>query len=100
MDTTEFSEGQYITPKLVNESQQKIGVILGEARPEDTKYGKQLSVNVELNKKIKTWNMNRDSVKNLQRLGTNSESWIGKKVTFTVVSVGGKDGVIGMPVME
>lgn len=100
MDTTDFSEGRYITPKLVNDSPVKVAVILGEATPEDTKYGKQLAVNVEFNKRIKLWNLNRDSVRNMQKLGFDSQMWIGKKITFTVVSVNGKERVIGMPIIE
>ena len=100
MDTTDFSEGQYLTPKIVFDSPIKVGVILGEARPEETKYGKQLTVNVEFNKRIKIWRLNRDSVKNMQQLGNNSESWIGRRVNFSVVSVNNKDRVIGNPILE
>ena len=99
MDTTEFSEGQFVTPKLVSDSPVKIAVILGEARPEDTKYGKQLTVNVEFNGKIKVWRLNRDSVKNMQQIGVNSEGWVGKRITFSVVTVGGKERVIGTPII-
>ena len=100
MDTTDFSEGQFLTPKLVSDSPIKIGVILGEARPEETKYGKQLTVNVEFNKRIKVWRLNRDSVKNMQRLGNDSQLWVGQRISFSVVVVNGKERVIGSPLLE
>jgi hypothetical protein len=98
MDTTAYSEGQFITPEFVKFSPTKIGVLLGEATPEETKYGKQLTVNVEIDRKIKVWNLNRDSVKNMQQLGIDSSAWVAKRVRFNVVSVGGKDRVIGNPI--
>jgi hypothetical protein len=100
MDTTTFSEGQYITPEFVKNSPSKIGVILGEASPQDTKYGKQLSVNVEIDRRIKTWNLNRDSVKNMQQLGMDSMSWVSKRVMFHTVIIAGKDRVIGNPIID
>ena len=100
MDTTIYSEGQYITKEFVRASPTKIGVVLGEASPKDTKFGKQLSVNVEIDRKIKEWNLNKDSVKNMQQLGVDSMSWVSKRVLFSVISIGGKDRIIGTPIIE
>lgn len=98
MDTTNFSEGQYITPELVNMSPSKQGVVLSEAVPTKTDYGEQLCCNVEIDRKIKTWRMNRDSVKNMQPLGSDSKNWVAMRIRFTVVTVNGKQRVIGMPI--
>ena len=100
MDTTEFSEGQYVTPKIVTDSATKIGVVLSEAKPESTDYGEQLVCNVSLDQKIKKWRMNRDSVKNMQTLGKDSKAWVSKRVRLSVVSIQGKDRVIGTPVID
>lgn len=100
MDTTNYSEGPYITKELVNNSPTKIGIVLGEATPEDTNFGKQLTVNVEIDRKIKKWNLNKDSVKNMQQLGIDSMLWVGKRIRFSVISVGGKDRIIGVPILE
>ena len=101
MDTTNFSEGQYITPKVVNDSPQKLAVVLSEAKPVSTKYGEQLSCEVSFNKQVKIWNMNRDSVKNLATtFGRDSKDWISKKVQFTVISVAGKERVVGTGILE
>jgi hypothetical protein len=101
MDTTNFSEGQYITPKVVTESPQKICVVVTEAKPIVTKYGEQLSCEVQFNQQRKIWNLNRDSVKNLATtFGKDSINWIGKKVQFTVISVAGKDRIVGTGLLD
>lgn len=98
MDATDFSEGQYITATIVKESPVKIGVILSEAKPEDTRFGKQLTCNVSFNGKIKVWNLNRDSVKNLiSVLGSDTSLWVSKKIIFSVMTINSKDRVIGVP---
>ena len=98
MDTTRFSEGQYVTSELVELSPTKIGVIIEEAKEKQTDYGEALSVTINMDEKKKTWRLNRDSVKNMQQLGKDSLSWIGKKVQFQVVNVKGKKLVIGSPI--
>jgi hypothetical protein len=100
MDTTEFSEGQFITPQLVIESPTRIGVIIDEATPEKTDYGMSLVCKVSIDTKIKKWRMNRDSVKNMRTLNTDSKFWIGKKVLFLTALIQGKERVIGSPVIE
>ena len=100
MDTTNYSEGQFVTPLLVTQSPTKVGVVLSEARPEQTRFGEQLTTEVSIDAKIKSWNLNRDSVKNMQKLGVDSNLWVGKKVRFTVVTVSGKESVIGDPVTD
>jgi hypothetical protein len=99
MDTTEFAEGLYWTPKLVEASPVKVGVVITDAKPEDSKYGAQLVCDVSINKKIKRWAMNRDSVANMHKIGVDSKSWIGKRVHFQVLTVNGKQRIIGLPVM-
>jgi hypothetical protein len=101
MDTTEFSEGQFVTPELVTKSPTKICVIKSEATPEKTDYGYQLVAVVDIDFKTKKWRINKDSVKNLQQnIGYDSKSWIAKKVRLNVITVSGKDRIIGMPITE
>jgi len=100
MDTTCFSEGQFVTPALVTASPTKIGVVLSEATPEKTDYGEQLVCNLSVDQKIKKWRMNRDSVKNMQQLGLDSRNWVSKRVRLSVLSVGGKERVIGVPIID
>ena len=99
MDTTEWSEGKYITAEVVKSSPNKIAVIMDEAKPEKTDYGESLHVNVQFNGKYKIWRLNKDSVKNMHQIGTDSRSWINRKVQFNVISAKGKEVVLGFPVL-
>ena len=100
MDTQEFAEDRYVSVMVIRNSPTKTCVVIDEALPEKTDYGHSLVCNVSIDAKIKKWRLNKDSVKNMQALGANSSVWIGKKVSFTVVSVQGKDRIIGSPVLD
>lgn len=105
MDATQYGESQYLTPTIVNESQQapdKIGVIVSDVEVEDGKFGKQLSIKVSFDQKIKVWKMNKESVKNmLVGIGKNTELWLTKKVKFSVTKTkDGKDKLLGSPLLE
>lgn len=97
MDTTEFAEGEYLTPELVRNSPTKLGVVLNEASGEDSNFGKKLVCLIELDKKKKKWTLNRDSIKNMQQLGTDSRYWVGKAVKFQVFTLKGKESIVGTP---
>jgi len=98
MDTTEFSEGKFITAELVKTSPTKVCVILDEAKPEETDFGEKLQVHVQIDQKNKIWRINRDSVKNMHKINTDSKFWIGKKVQLMTITMKGKETVIGLPV--
>lgn len=100
MDTAEYAEDRYISTNVIRVSPTKIGVIIDEALPEKTDYGQSLICNVSIDAKIKKWRLNKDSVKAMQAVGQNSQGWIGEKVKFTVISVQGKERVIGTPVLD
>lgn len=104
MDTTQYGESAYLTPQIVKESQQpgdkKLGVIVSDVIVEEGKFGKQLSINVSFDQKIKAWKMDRESVKNMQKVSKHSENWLTKKVYFSVVLKNGKERVLGEPIME
>jgi hypothetical protein len=99
MDTTTFSESAFVTPDLVKNSATKIAVVIEEAKPEKTDYGEQLFCNVQIDGKSKKWRMNRDSVKNMHQISTDSAKWIGRKVQLMVITSRGKEQVLGVPVM-
>lgn len=100
METKEFLEGHYITVELVKDSPSKKSVVLTEAKGEETKFGNKLTCNVEIDGKEKVWRMNRDSVKNMRSICNDSFGWIGATVNFRIVSIGGKDSVVGIPEMK
>ena len=100
MDTTNFSESAFVTPELVKNSASKILVVVDEAKGKESDFGEQLCCTVQIDGKTKTWRMNRESVKNMQALGSDSKFWIGKKVQLLVMSPRGKEQVFGTPIID
>jgi glutathionyl-hydroquinone reductase len=79
----------------VKASKTKKCVIIGDSYAEDTDYGMKMRVPVEIDGKKKTYTPNKDSVKNIiQALGSETKAWMGKTLTFNVISVMGKDSII------
>ena len=98
MDATAYSEGKYLTKDLVKNSPTKIATILNEAVAIKGQFGNQLTCEVEMDKKNKTWNLTIDQVKSMcQHFGTDSLSWIGKQVQFIVVPNGAKEKLMVVP---
>lgn len=100
VDTTKYAEGNNLTVEVVKNSPSKQCVVIGEAKPETTDYGEKLTVIVEIDGKQKTWRMNRDSVKNMQELGLDSRMWNAAIVKLKIVSISGKDSIIGVPMTK
>jgi hypothetical protein len=95
MDTTAYSEGKYVTKDLVKNSPTKIATILTEAIVVKGTFGDQLSCEVELDKRTKTWNLTIEQVKTCKNaFGTDSLLWIGKQVQFLVIPVGSKEKLV------
>lgn len=97
MDTTEFSQGQYITAEVVKQSPTKTGIIIDEALGENTDFGVKLQCKVNFDGREKIWRLNRDSVKNMQTLSLDSKAWISTQVRFMVLNAKGKEIVVGVP---
>ena len=97
MDATQYGESDYVTVELVKSSPTKKAVIIGDAKSEETDFGLKLRLPVEIDGKRKTYSPNKDSVKNIiQVLGKETKAWLGKAVTFTVLSVMGKESIIAV----
>lgn|SRR3990167_4444763 len=95
MDATQYGESEYVTAELVRASKTKKAVIIGAARSEETDFGTKLRLPIEIDGKKKTYSPNKDSVKNIiGALGAETMGWLGKTLTFNVISVMGKDSVI------
>lgn len=92
VDAKEFIEGRYVTPKLVNNSPTKKCVIITEPVGEVTKYSdNQLVCVVQIDKKMKTWQINIETAENLStKYGTETQNWVNKVVNLKVVSISGK----------
>lgn len=98
MDATQFAEGEYINADIVRHSPTKLIKILGAGKSENTEYGLKLTLPVKIDDKPKIWRPNRDSVRNIINVfGKDTESWIGKQVDLSVITIMGKDSVVGVP---
>lgn len=96
MDATQYGESDYVTAELVKASSTKKVVVVGDAKTEETDYGVKLTVPVELDGKPKKYRPNKDTVKNLISVfGKDTKSWIGKTIDMQVITVMGKESVIG-----
>lgn len=99
MDATQYTEGDYISAELVKSSKSKKAVIVGDGTREQVtfqgKTSEKLSLPVEIDGKVKTYRPNKDSVKNIIGvLGPETKAWLGKTLTFVIISAMGKDSVI------
>jgi len=95
MDATQYAESDYVTAELVKASKTKLAIITGQAKSEETDYGTKLTFPVEIDGKKKEYRPNRDSVKNIISVfGAETTNWLGKKLSFNVISTLGKDSVI------
>ena len=98
VDTSEAAESNYVNAELIDKSASKVGVIVGDAEYEETKFGKKLTVPIEIDFKKKTYRPNKDSAAALNKaFGTDSKSWLGKRIVFKTVKVMGKDSVLASP---
>jgi len=100
VDTREFLEGNYISVDLVKASKTKKLFVLGEGEAEDTEFGRKLTLPVEIDTKKKIWRPNKDSISNMQHLGGNSKNWVGAEVHLRIVTMRGKECVLGVPTMN
>lgn len=97
VDSTQASESDFITADIVKQSPTKKLLVLGEGKYEETDFGERLEIPVEIDGKKKRYRPNKDTVKNLQaKYGKDTKTWLGKVISVQVMSVAGKDSVIGV----
>lgn len=98
VDSRKALESEYITVDSVKNSLTKKLVILDPGAYEDTEWGERLSLKVEMDGNKKVWRPNRDSIKNVQNVFKYETcDWVGKIIGLSVVSMKGKEMVIGIP---
>lgn len=100
MNTKEFAESEYLNPSIVKESPTKRAVILGKIESIDVTFqGKtfnKLSMEVEIDGKKKTYRPSKDTIRNLHNtLGYESNQWLGRTLLFKIITVMGKECLIG-----
>jgi hypothetical protein len=99
MDVSKLIQGDNITVDVIGNSKNAIGVILSNGSMVPTRFGKEkLRMLVEIDNVQKLWYPNSNSLKNIAAAyGTNSDTWVGKQVKFTVESFNGRFMVIARP---
>lgn len=98
VDATRATESGYMNADLVNNSKTKTLVILEAGKYEDTDYGEKLTIKVEIDGKPKTWRPNKDTCSNIaKKHGMDTITWVGKKITLSVIKMMGKETIAGVP---
>lgn len=105
VDVTEALESEFVTKDLVTDATEKKGVVTAggsyETDEYDGKKNRKLTIGVDFNGKIKKYRPNKDGIKNLARAwGNNTESWVGKTILFSVVTLQGQERIQALPSME
>ena len=100
MDTKEYAESNYVTVQLVKDSPTKRAKIISDASVTEAEFSgkkvKRIEFSVEIDGKTKTYSPNKDTLKNIHSvLGFESRNWLNKNIGFRVLSVNGKDSIIG-----
>ena len=103
VDSREALESEFVSVDLVKQSMTKKMVITDPGRYEDAEYQgekqKRLTLGVNIDGKLKRWRPNRESVENMQVIGADTMSWIGKLVDLAVEKRAGRETVIARPNM-
>ena len=100
MDMEAYAESESIGIDFIKSQTNKIGVILSGGIMSPTKEGlMKPKFMVQINAKNKYWTMNKTSAKLfVEKLGKESDQWIGKKVLYSIGFVNGKECVLGTPI--
>lgn len=99
IDVTKYAESQYVKVDLVRESPSKQITFLSAGKEVETKYGTRLEFQVSMDKKIKCYSPNMQSVKNLKDAwGSDSNMWLTKIAKLTIeLTEQGKETIIAVP---
>lgn len=98
VDSTDAMLGNYVNADMVKHLKAKKLVVVTEGEYVDTKFGRKLQLDVEVDGKAKTWKPNIDSLKNFNNsFGPDTKGWIGKIANLQVVSFQGKETVLATP---
>jgi len=101
VDITQATESTYLAADVVEQSPTKIAVIVDGGNYEDGKFGKRLSMKVNMDTKEKKWNPNMTSAINMKNAwGSDTDTYVGKKVSLTVLIEGTNKKVIAVPMKD
>jgi hypothetical protein len=102
MNTKELIEGNKISVEFISNLNvdSRVGVIV-ENEDAEGKFGKYPKMTVEIAGKKKTWNMNLYSCEEWGKVhGFESSLYVGKKVSFSIVTKKSLPTILGIPVVE
>ena len=104
VDISEALEGEFVNVECVKNSPTKTAIVLDGGDYEEEVFDgmkqKKLTIQIELDGKIKKYRPNRDSIKNLSVYGRDTKEWVGKKIRLAVLTINGQERIIASPVME
>jgi hypothetical protein len=93
--------GKYLKAEHIQESDNKMAVIVGEGQYVDGDYGRKLEIEINFNKIKMVWSANSASCQSLaEAWGEDSSDWIGKKIKFEVKTEKAKTRILAFPVDE
>ena len=97
VDSREAMESEYICVELVRSSSTKKAVVIDPGTYENSDFGRKLTLGVNIDGKIKRYRPNKESVKNLQVLGSDTLNWVAKIIELRIEKRSGKEAVIAIP---
>jgi hypothetical protein len=104
VDVSEALESEYINIDEVERSENKVAIVVDSGSYELDEYNgrtqRKLTIMVDFNKKLKKYRPNRDSIKNLQTWGNNTDSWVNKTIKFNITHINGQKRINAVPHSE
>lgn len=95
MNVSQYAESEYLNAELALKKVAREFQVMSDAKEEETKFGKRLTLDIDYGGSAKKFQPSRDSVKTMcDSAGVESKGWVGKRFTFQVVKVNSKDRVI------
>lgn len=101
VDSTRATESEWVNVDLVRQKQPLKAIITDGGKYEEGKYGEQLVIGLEVNKKAKKYSPNRDSAANMKNMyGAETNAWVGYIIELSITRSNGKEIVIAVPTRE
>ena len=99
MDTSKYSESDFVTVELVKNSPTKKCVITSPGTEQTLTFqgetSTKLVLDVEIDNKPKQYTPNKSSIKNIQSvLGNNSDDWVSKVLNLQILNLAGKECIV------
>lgn len=104
MNTDKALESDFLSVGMIKNSPTRKCLILGEGESKEMIFENKkktlVFLPINIDGKEKTWRLNKPSIKNMQELGHDSKSWIGRTVDLKITEMAGKECILGFPIFE